>query len=176
MTYRPGVRTTVFLLTLLSILPVLSQRVNAQEETKPNPVSQYKTKGYVSDFAEMIDPPSRAKLAAICKDLDKKKRTQMAIVTVASLDGMEIKDFATQLANHWGIRYKDNNRGILILLSRDDKQYRIAVGLGLESVLTDEEADRLGQEMVPTLRNGDYGSAAVHLAERIRDEIEKKVK
>jgi hypothetical protein len=71
MTCHSGLRTTVVLLVLLSVLPVLPQSVKAQEETKSNPVSQYKAKGYVSDFAEMIDAQSRAKLAAICKDLDK---------------------------------------------------------------------------------------------------------
>ena len=41
------------------------------------------------------------------------------------------------MANRWGAGYKDNNRGILVLLSQNDRQYRIAVGFGLESVLTD---------------------------------------
>jgi uncharacterized membrane protein YgcG len=40
-----------------------------------------------------------------------------------------------------------------------DRQYRIAVGLGLESVLPDEEADRLGREMVPMLKKGNHGKA-----------------
>ncbi len=100
----------------------------------------------------------------------------MAIVTVVSLDGLPIKEFATQLANRWGVGYKDNNRGILILLSRDDRQYRLAVGLGLESVLNDAEADRLGREMIPLLKKEDYGNALLHLANRIHDEILQKVK
>jgi uncharacterized protein len=97
-------------------------------------------------------------------------------VTVKSLEGLPVKEFATQLANRWGVGYKDTNRGILVLLSRNEREFRISVGLGLESVLTDEEADHLGREMVPILRKGEYGNALLHLAQQIHDEIQRKVK
>jgi len=96
-------------------------------------------------------------------------------VTVPSLEGIPIKDFTTQLANRWGVGYKDTNRGIINLLSKNDKQYRIGVGHGLESALTDDEADHLGQEMVPMLKKGDYGAAVLHLVRRIREEIWQKL-
>jgi TPM domain len=70
---------------------------------------------------------------------------------------------------------KGTNRGLLILLSVQDRQYRISVGLGLESVLPDEEADRLGREMVPMLKKGDYGKALLQLAKSIQLEIAPKV-
>jgi len=99
----------------------------------------------------------------------------MAIVTIVSLDGSPIKEFATQLASRWRIGYKDNQRGVLVLLSRNDKQYRIAIGHGLETVLTEDEADRLGRQMIPMLRTGDYGTALLHVAESIHDEIVQNV-
>jgi uncharacterized membrane protein YgcG len=52
---------------------------------------------------------------------------------------------------------------------------RIAVGVGLESALPDAEADRLGPEMVPMLKTGDYGEALLQLAKRIQLEIAAKV-
>ena len=123
----------------------------------------------------MIDAKERAQLELICRDLDKTKRTQMAIVTIVSLEGLSAKEFATDLANRWGVGNKDNNRGVLILLAQRERQYRLAVGHGLESVLTDEEADRLMREIIPALKKGEFGNALVQVAERIRDEIEKKV-
>ena len=171
-----AIRLTVLLLAVPLCLGSVAQHTNAQQEAKPNPVDQYKPHGYVSDFAGIIDPQIQSKLELICKDLDKTKRTQMAIVTVMTLDGRPVKEFATELANRWGVGYKDNNRGVLILLSQHDRQYRIAVGFGLESVLTDEEADRLGREMVPMLKKGDYGNALLHLATRIHDEVQQKIK
>jgi uncharacterized protein len=174
---RPSViRVTVLWLAVLLCLASIAQHTNAQQEVKPNPLDQYKPHGYVNDFAGIIDPQIQSKLELICKDLDKTKRTQMTIVTVVTLDGRPIKEFATELANRWGVGYKDNNRGILILLSQRDRQYRLAVGFGLESVLTDEEADHLGREMVPLLKKEDYGNAILHLATRIHDEVQQKVK
>lgn len=99
----------------------------------------------------------------------------MAFVTVVSLEGLTSKELATQLANRWGVGHKETNRGILVLLALKDREYRISVGLGLESILTDREADRLGKQMVPMLRKEDYGNALLHLAERIQAEITQKL-
>jgi uncharacterized protein len=100
----------------------------------------------------------------------------LAIVTVVSLEVLSSKEFATQLANRWGVGHKETNRGILVLLFLKDRQYRISVALGLESVQTDAEAGRLGREMVPMLQKQDYGNALLHLAKRIQVEILEKVK
>jgi uncharacterized membrane protein YgcG len=53
---------------------------------------------------------------------------------------------------------------------------RISIGLGLESVLRDDEVDKLGKKMAPLLRNGEYGPALLHLAKRICEEILQKLK
>jgi TonB family protein len=136
---------------------------------------RYKFTDYVNDFAGVIGPDDKSQLDLICKNLDQKKEIQMAIVTIESLDGQPIKEFATQLGNLWGVGRKGTNRGLLILLSVKDRQYRIAVGVGLESALPDEEADRLGREMVPMLKTGDYGEALLQLAKRIQLEIAARV-
>jgi uncharacterized membrane protein YgcG len=156
------------------LLPSFSQSSNASQNAGPNPLEQYRAQGYVNDFAGMLDAKSRTMLEQICKRLDRNQKTQMTVVTVPSLEGMPIKEFATQLANRWGVGYKDTNRGILILLAKDEHQYRISVGRGLESVLPDEKADRLGQEMLPMLRRGAYGTAVLHLANRLADEVSAK--
>src|ERR1700733_11628043 len=129
-------RTTVFLFVAVFCLGSSPQYLNALQDIQPSPVDQYKPRGYVNDFAGIINPQFQSRLELICKDLDQKRKTQMAIVTVVTLDGRPIKEFATEMANRWGIGRKDNNRGILILLAYHDRQYRIAVGFGLESVLT----------------------------------------
>lgn len=169
-------RVAELLTVLLLFAPYLSQSATPPQGSEPDPFGRYTPHGYVNDFAGIIDPSAQAKLDAICKDLDQKRKTQMAIATVTSLDGIPIKEFGTRLANRWGVGYKDNNRGILILLSQNDRQYRLSVGYGLESVLTDEESAHLAREMVPMLQKGDYGGALLHLAERIHDEILQKVK
>src|ERR1700722_6811973 len=175
MRYAPWIRVVLVLCGFLSIPSCLPQDILAQSGAKPDRSDQLKSRVYVSDFARMIDSQVQAQLELICKDLEQRRRTQMAIVTVVSLGGSTAKEFATQLANRWriGDRYKD--RGILVLLSRDDKQYRIAVGYGLQAVLNDDIADRLGRQMIPMLRKGESGAALLHVAEGIHDEIIQNV-
>jgi TonB family protein len=147
----------------------------ATQQLQLKPGDRYKFTDYVNDFAGVIGPDDKSQLDLICKDLGQKKEIQMAIVTIESLDGQPIKEFATQLGNLWGVGHKGTNRGLLILLSVRDRQYRIAVGVGLESALPDDEADRLGREMVPMLKTGDYSEALLQLAKRIQLEIAARV-
>jgi len=173
---RSSVRVFLLLCGLLwvwtpAILRSAPQSASPPQETKSSPLDQYKPRGYVNDFAGIISAQSQAKLEALAEKLDREKCAQLAIVTVETLDGTSIKDFATQLFNRWGIGDKETNRGVLILLSKEDRQYRIATGLGLESILTDEKCAALGKEMVPMLRKGEYGEALLHLANRITDVI-----
>ena len=54
--------------------------------------------------------------------------TQIAIVIIKSLDGMEKNQYATELAEKWGIGNKKKDNGILILVSKTDRQIFIATG------------------------------------------------
>jgi len=166
------VDTTVSVVFMLGAAPAAA----ASQQSKSDPTEWYKPRGYVNDFAGMIDSPVQAQLEQVCKDLDQKTQTQMAIVTVESLEGLSAKDFATQLCNRWGLGHKDTNRGVLLLLSDTDRQYRISVSRGLGPLISDEEADRLGKEMLPILHQGDYGGALLHLAKAIQDELQQKIK
>lgn len=173
-------RSTICAVTLLCVqllaVPVLPHIASASQQSKTNPVSQYKANGYVNDFGGVIASRFQSQMETISKELDQTTETQLAIVTVKSLEGLGIKDFATQLANRWGLGHKDTNRGILVLLAVKERQYRISVGLGLESVLSDEEADRLGREMIPMLRTGNFGAALLHLAKRLKVELPQRLK
>jgi uncharacterized membrane protein YgcG len=102
----------VLLWPFLSCLASLPRSAGIPQEIKPNPINQYQRHGYINDFAGMIDSQAQSKLGPICKDLDKKKGTQLVFVTVKSLEGLPA---ATQLANRWGVACKDTNRGTFLV-------------------------------------------------------------
>jgi uncharacterized protein len=172
---RLATRTFVTLCVLLIFLPDFAGSATSPQSLTASPIDQYKPHGYVNDFAGMIDAKTQATLEEFCKQLYKGKQTELAIVTVVSLEGMPIKEFATQLYNRWGIGDKGTDRGVLILLSKNDHQYRIATGLGMESILTNEKCDRLGKEMLPLLRKGQYGDALLQLVNHLAAEIQPQV-
>ena len=124
-------------------------------------ISAIQAQGYVTDLAHVIDPATTAKIEALCAEVDQKTGAQIAVVTVASLEGETKEDYAVDLYKHLGVGSKKNNRGVLLLIAPTQRQYRIEVGYGLEPVINDARAGDIGRAMVPSLRNGDYSAAAL---------------
>ena len=67
----------------------------------------------------------------------------MVTVTVKSLNGEEPADYALNLGRQWGVGQKDNDNGVVILLSTAERQIYIAVGGGLEGALPDSKTGRI---------------------------------
>jgi uncharacterized protein len=130
--------------------------------------------GYVTDLAGVIGAEKKARLEALCTELEQKTSAQLAIVTVRSLDGESVEYYAVDLFKQLGIGSKKDNRGVLLLLAPNDRKYRIEVGYGLEPIINDARAGDAGRVMVPFLRQGDYGdaveTAAWQLAKYIADD------
>src|ERR1700692_4975087 len=130
--------------------------------------------GYVTDLAGAIQPDTKARLEALGTELEQKTGAQMAIVTVHSLEGQSIENYAVDLYKQLGVGGKHDNRGVLLLVSPDERKYRIEVGYGLEPVINDARAGDTGRAMVPSLRSGDFSSAietaAWQLAKYVADD------
>jgi len=129
--------------------------------------------GYVSDFAGAIDPASKAQLEAYGGIVEQSTGAQMALVTVASLEGEPIEDVANTIFRAWGVGQKGKNEGILLLLSIGDRRSRLEVGYGLEPILPDGLDGSILREMRPALRQGDYGDAMMAAAETMGSAIAK---
>jgi uncharacterized protein len=132
---------------------------------------QLKPQGYVNDFASVLSPSAKAQLTALCGELQQKTQAQIAVVTVQSLDGVPVEDYAVDLATKWGIGPKQADKGVLILLAVNDRKYWTSVGYGLEGILPDGKVGGFGREMVPLLRNGDYDNALLLITRRVADVI-----
>lgn len=112
---------------------------------------------YVQDYAGVISQADKQKILRIGQDLDNKTTSQAAVLTVKTLDGYPIEDYALEVLRQWGIGSKAKNNGVLILIAANDRQSRIEVGYGLEGVLPDGLTGRIqDQYMLPYFRQGDY--------------------
>src|SRR5665213_4028629 len=83
-------------------------------------VKNLKPQGYVNDFAGVLSPDAKAKLTALCKEVDKKAHAQIAIVTISSLEGEQVEQFAHDLFTEWGVGPKQSNRGVMVLVAPND--------------------------------------------------------
>ena len=134
-------------------------------------VAQLNPRGYVNDFAGVIDSETNARITAICTEVDQKAHAQISVVTVKTLEGLEASVFGNELYKKWGIGYKGENRGALILLATDDHKYWNEIGYGLEPILPDGKVGGFGREMVPSLRSGDYSGGLLRITAQIADVI-----
>jgi uncharacterized protein len=155
-------KSTARLVSFFFLLLIFCARNTAAEQVK-----DLKPQGYVNDFAGVLTAPAKEKLVALCAEVDRKAGAQIAVVTVSSLGGEAVDQFSFDLATQWGVGPKQQARGILILLAPNDRKYWTEVGYGLEAILPDGKVGGFGREMVPLLRQNDYGGAATLITERI---------
>jgi uncharacterized protein len=130
-----------------------------------------KPEGYVSDFANVVDPTSRSQLEAYGASVEQATGAQMAFVTIPSLEGEPIEDVANTIFRNWGVGQKGKDSGIMLLLSIGDHRSRLEVGYGLEPILPDGLSGDILREMRPALRQNDIGDAMMAAAQTIGDTI-----
>ena len=127
--------------------------------------------GYVNDFAQVIDAASKERMELLCQELESKTGSQLAVVTVTSLEGEPVEDYAVKLFQKWGIGKKEKSNGLLVLVAIQDRRSRIEVGYGLEGVITDGYAGEVLRDLQPYFRSSQYGpglaAAVSELAGRI---------
>ena len=93
---------------------------------------------------------------------------EVVAVVVNSIDGNDIDDYATALFRHWGIGKKDNNNGVLVLVSTEERKAVIRNGYGAEGILPDIICGRIIRDnMVPHFREGDYDGGMLSAVARI---------
>jgi len=115
--------------------------------------------GYISDFARVIEPATRAALESYCARVQEVTGAQIAVITLDTLAGEPVEDVANAIFRKWGIGKKGTDEGILLLLVIRDRKMRLEVGYGLEPVIPDGASGSVLRSMAPALRESRYGEA-----------------
>jgi uncharacterized protein len=161
-------------LSAAALLFLAAMHVLCAPASHAEDISKIAPSGYVIDLTGTLDPNTKSNLDALCTELQQKTGAQMAIVTVHSFEGRSVEDYAADLYKHLGVGPKKDDRGVLLLVSPEERKYRIEVGYGLEPVINDARAGDVGRAMVPLLRSGNYDgaiqTAAWQLAKYIADD------
>ena len=114
---------------------------------------------YLVDDASMVEPEDREKILAMGRELDRKTKAQIVVVTMTSLKTESIEDYANKLFRQWGIGDKTKNNGVLLLIAKEDRKFRIEVGYGLEGAITDGYAGSVLDGMKAGFRKEEYSPA-----------------
>ncbi len=128
-------------------------------------------KGYVNDFAGVIDPETKQNLEALCTQVDQQAHAQIAVVTINSLEGVPVEEFANQLEEKWKVGAKGTDRGVLMLFAVGDKKRWFEVGYGLEGILNDAKVGDIGRSIVPLWEEGQRGQSIAYGVQQIAQVI-----
>ena len=128
---------------------------------------------YVVDLAGIVDDATENRMNGYLQELENKTTAQLVILTIKSLEGESIEDFSTKIAqDKWKLGQKGKDNGVLLLISLEDRKYRIEVGYGLEDVLPDNFVGSLGRDiLVPFFRKGDYSNGIFDTTLAMANEI-----
>ncbi|HQJ38387.1 MAG TPA: TPM domain-containing protein, partial [Bacillota bacterium] len=112
--------------------------VQGAEPEIPNPTREL----YVNDFAGILDSDTERDILKLGESTYKATGGgQVVFVSIDTLNGNTIEEYANALFNKWKIGTED--KGILFILSMRERESRIEVGYGYEGVLTDLESSKL---------------------------------
>lgn len=143
------------LVLLLSICFCLTALVSSTEIVIPD-----KPLNHVVDLAGIINDNAEANLNRYLLELEQKTTAQMVVLTINSLEGESLEDLSIKIAHEkWKLGQKDKGNGILLLISLQDRKYRLEIGYGLEGILPDSLVGSIGRDhLVPYFRKGDYSA------------------
>lgn len=113
--------------------------------------------GRVTDAAHILSLATQSELTIKLERFTRTTHHQLVIVTVPSLGGRNVADFARDLGNSWAFGRKAYNDGVILLVAPHEHRVRIAVGYGLERTLTNSVCQGIiNEKIVPRFRIGDF--------------------
>ncbi|MCW5782729.1 MAG: TPM domain-containing protein [Nitrospirales bacterium] len=151
---RPG--QSLFRLAWLGLLSIILPATSGWSLDIP-PLT-----GRVVDQAHLLSPSAISDLNAALAAHESKTSNQVAVLTLASLEGHPLEEFSHQVATAWALGQKGTDNGVLFLIAVQEKRVRIEVGYGLEGTLTDAKSSRIiRHEVVPRFRAGNFSEGII---------------
>lgn len=115
---------------------------------------------YLNDYADIIDEQTEIRIIQHLKTLYDNHGVEATVLTITSRKdyraSASIESFATGLFNHWGIGNTKQHNGILILVSRQDREMRIELGTGYGRAFDAVAATVIADKFIPYFRNNKY--------------------
>ena len=160
-TFHARRQLCAFLFVIVSLLALASSAADAAVLPKPS------QREYIVDTADIVSAEDRAQIEKIGEELREKTKAEIVVVTVATLDGTDIESYANELFRSWGIGDAKQSNGVLLLIAKDDRKFRIEVGYGLEGEITDGRAGEILDKMKPYFRDEKYSEGVLNAYQKL---------
>ena len=130
---------------------------------------------YVNDYADILSSETENFILNNSVNLATKTTAQIVVITVPSLEGESLEEYATDTFRKFEIGDKEKNNGLLILIALKERKCRIEVGYGLEDTLTDGKTGRIQDEyMIPYFKNDNFDEGILNGYKALYKEIAEK--
>ena len=160
-THRALQQLCALLFIIVSLLALAAPSADAAVLPKPS------QREYIVDTAGIVSAEDCAQIEKIGEDLREKTKAEIVVVTVATLDGTDIESYANELFRSWGIGDAKQSNGVLLLIAKDDRKFRIEVGYGLEGEITDGRAGEILDKMKPYFRDEKYSEGVLNAYQKL---------
>lgn len=90
----------------------------------------------VYDYEDILNPSQEKQLEEKLIKYSDSTSTQIVVITIPTLKGEDIGVLATNWAHKWGIGQENEDNGMIILLSKNDREISIRSGYGIEDRMT----------------------------------------
>jgi uncharacterized protein len=116
-------------------------------------------RGYVSDYANVLDDDWKARIRSVCQDLERKTGIEMVVVTVPTIKPFgSANDYATAIYERWGIGSTQQEHGVLVLVAVQERQAVMTLGRQMLPVITPTLMNQVGSEYLhPSVEHGHFG-------------------
>ena len=161
----------VCMMTIGIMFSIVDGNISLCSASEPDFPAKPSSNIYVSDNAGIIDEEAENIIYSAGKDLDNKYGAQLVVVTINSLDGEDIDSYTNTLFRKWGIGNREKNNGVLMVIAKDDRKFRIEVGYGLEGAITDGYSGTVLDGMKSYFRNEEYSQGIVEDYGKLADKV-----
>jgi len=145
---------------------VLAATLAAPGAAQQIPIATPGEREFVLDAAQILSDTEERQLTTTCAEVLTETAVPIKVVTISSMSdlgfaGWRIETFARTLFDQWGIgKEKHNgrvrNRGILLLVSRDDRTARIELGADWGRAHDGTCQSIMDAQMLPAFESGAY--------------------
>lgn len=147
---------------LIAALPVYALTVDLE------PTNRF----FINDFSNVISSADEEAIYAMGVQLYEKTGAQVVAVTVPTLDGADVDEYALELGRKWGVGDGKKDTGVVLLLATDDREVAISVGYGLEGAVTDAQSGiLLDTYAVPHFKENDFSTGMKETYSAIINEV-----
>ena len=83
--------------------------------------------GRVNDYARMLSPAATASLEQKLAAFERDQSTQIVVLTIPSLQGDDIDQFAIRVADQWKIGQKSKDNGVILIIAQAEHKVRLRI-------------------------------------------------